>query len=179
MRSRATRSAEYGHVGYVRSFDDVANDIWTLVEDVIEKEYPGVPVIIHGHCMGGAHAMRALQLRPASLRPKSFVGCILSAPSYMIPPEAKPSVVIVKALGCLACCVPRVVVADWPGKLVTTIAREQAAWTVAHDPPFAGTRVLLQIATTRPWTRDSTMTGSAPRHPSRHTMLTSLTSCVR
>lgn len=107
---------EHGHVGYVRSFDDVANDIWTLVEDVIQKEYPDVPVIIHGHCMGGAHAMRALQLRPAAVRPKNFVGCILSAPSYMIPPEAKPSIVIVKALGCLACCVPRVVVADWPGE---------------------------------------------------------------
>ena len=112
---------EHGHIGYVRSFDDIAMDIWTLVTTVVQEQYPTKPVVIHGHCMGGAHAMRALQLVPKPDRPKNLAGVILSAPSYMIPPEAKPSAFILKALGCLACCVPSMTVADWPGAVLTSV----------------------------------------------------------
>lgn len=104
------------HVGWVRSFDDIAMDVWHIVTELVEKRHPGVPVIIHGHCMGGAHALRALQLVPAPKRPACFAGVILSAPSYMVPPEAKPSKAVLAALGCLSCCAPTMVVADWPDR---------------------------------------------------------------
>lgn len=104
------------HVGHVNSFDDVAMDVWALITNVVEKRHPGVPVFIHGHCMGGAHCMRALQLLPAAKRPASLAGVILSAPSYMVPPDAKPSKVVLGALGCLSCCCPGMVVADWPDR---------------------------------------------------------------
>lgn len=133
-----------GHVGHVRSFDDIAHDAWQLVEEVAAKQYPGVPVYFHGHCMGGAHVLRALQLRRQEEYPKCLKAIILSAPSYMVPPEAKPSPVVsrhppihtqlaqppvcntcsymyvptqvMKALACMACCAPNVVVADWPDR---------------------------------------------------------------
>jgi len=106
----------HGHVGYVRSFDDVARDMWDVVNNVVMVDYPDTPVILHGHCMGGAHVLRALQLLPRAERPSNLAGVILSAPSYLVPPEAKPSRFIMAALGCLACCAPKVTVADWPDR---------------------------------------------------------------
>jgi len=142
--------------GNVRSFDDIAHDQKLILRDVVRKDYPigglragatatspkntvrdTVPAFLYGHCMGGAHVLRALQLKPdlveggfaggletdeeEKARSKNddnpqYAGIILSAPTWRLAEENKPSDCIMGLLGCLAGCIPKMIVANWYGR---------------------------------------------------------------
>lgn len=53
-----------GTLGYFddeQGFEKVANDMWTLTE-IIEKEYPDIPIFLFGHSMGSFLSRRYIQL---------------------------------------------------------------------------------------------------------------------
>lgn len=68
-----------GHAGFVDSFDDFNTAVLSFRQNV-ESWYPGKPVFLLGHSMGGLVSSLVLLKNQAQ-----FAGCILSGPAIMSP----------------------------------------------------------------------------------------------
>ncbi|KAL1791214.1 monoglyceride lipase [Sigmodon hispidus] len=81
----------HDHVGHGQSEGErmVVSDFHVFVRDVlqhvdtIQKDYPGVPVFLLGHSMGGAISILA-----AAERPSVFFGLVLISPLVFVNPES-------------------------------------------------------------------------------------------
>lgn len=61
---------------HVQNFDrDYVNDLDFLVQNIVRPAFPGCPLLLYGHSMGGCVALRYLELHP-----DTFCRCVLSSP---------------------------------------------------------------------------------------------------
>lgn len=91
------------HLGHGRSdgeralvvdFEHIVDDLETLVA-LAEKDYPGLPVVMIGHSMGGLLTARFVQRNPDRLAGAAFLGAVLGdwkwAREVLALPELPPS----------------------------------------------------------------------------------------
>ena len=89
-----------GQAGFINSFDDFASAVMSFRQNV-ESWYPGKPIFLLGHSMGGLISSLVLLKNQ-----KQFAGCILSGPAIMSP--LKPGAVQMAIINLLSTLVPKV-----------------------------------------------------------------------
>lgn len=64
---------------HIDNFDCYVNDLYILIQNVVEKELPALPLLLYGHSMGGCVAARFIETYPEVVN-----ACILSSPMFGI-----------------------------------------------------------------------------------------------
>ena len=119
---------------YVDHFDDYVLDARAIVATARARA-EGKPLFLLGHSMGGAIALRFLELMPEWRAP--LAGIVFSSPAVSIGPGISPF--LLKLLPLVARIAPRLRVTALNPKLISRVAEQVVAYEadtlVAHRPP--------------------------------------------
>lgn len=84
---RSFREVKNPHKIHVEDFDaDYVGDLDRMVTQVARRKFPGLPLFLYGHSMGGCIAARYIELHP-----EIFSKCILSSPMFGIKAGGVPT----------------------------------------------------------------------------------------